>query len=107
MAEDLRFLNCGESALTVELSKEISEETADKLRFLAGRLAQKDFKGVLETVPTFCSITVYFDPFVVTAARLQKKILKAMTQYKPDAAGSRRIRSSSRFRRRAYSRRRR
>ncbi len=91
MNESVRFLSCGDSALTVELSKEINEEVADKLRFLAERLTQKDFKGVLETVPTFCSMTVYFDPFVLSVTELREKILKAMEQYKPDAAGSRRV----------------
>ena len=91
MNETVRFLPCGDSALTVELSTEINEEAAGKLRFLAGQLAEKGFKGVLETVPTFCSMTVYFDPFVITKAELQKKILKVMSRYKPDASGPRRV----------------
>lgn len=91
MADRVRFLLCGDSALTVELTKEINEETADKLRFLAQRLTEKDFNGVLEAVPAFCSITVYFDPFELSGTKLREKIIKALADYKPNTSGSRRI----------------
>ena len=91
MADTVRFLNCGDSAVTVELSGEINEETAEKLRFLAERLTGKEFKGVQEAVPTFCSITVYFDPFTLSAKQLRERILKTLEGYRPNTAGSRRV----------------
>ncbi|MBE6649750.1 MAG: 5-oxoprolinase subunit PxpB [Ruminococcaceae bacterium] len=77
--DDIKFLSCGDSAVTVEFSKEINEETNKKIRFLASNLSK--IKGVFESVPTFCSITVYFDPFVISKARLEKKILRCISSY--------------------------
>ena len=67
---DIRFLNCGDSAVTVEFSKEMNEETNRKIRHLAGKL--KKIRGVGESVPTFCSMTVYFDPFVISRKSLER-----------------------------------
>lgn len=88
---ELRFLPCGDSALTVEFSKDMSEEVNRKIRFLAEKLAGKGFEGVTETVPTFCSMTVYYDPFVISKASLEDRISCAVRSYKEDAAGKRRV----------------
>ena len=90
MAE-IRFLSCGDSAITVEFAKEMSEETNRKIRFLASEIERKGIKGVKETVPAFVSMTVYFDPFVISGKKLEKKILKIIKSYKESSAGTRRV----------------
>ncbi len=86
---DIRFLSCGDSALTVEFSKEMNEATNRKIRHLATRLV--NIRGVGECVPTFCSMTVYFDPFVISRNRLEKKIAKIVEAYKESAVQSKRV----------------
>jgi len=89
--EQIRFLPCGDSAVTVEFSKEINEETNRKIRFLATEIERKAIRGVHESVPTFCSITVYFDPLVISGKKLQKKILNIIHAYKEGSAQKRRV----------------
>lgn len=86
-----RFLSCGDSAVTIEFSKEISEETNRKIRFLAKKIESDGIKGVLESVPTFCSMTIYFDPFVISRKKLEKKILKVIDSYKESSGEKRRV----------------
>lgn len=87
----VRFLSCGDSAVTVEFSKEISEETNRKIRFLASKIGSDGIKGVSESVPTFCSMTIYFDPFVISRKKLEKKILKIIDSYKESSGEKRRV----------------
>jgi len=89
--EQIRFLPCGDSAVTVEFSREMNEETNRKIRFLAAEIESRGIKGVIESVPTFCSMTIYFDPFVITREKLDKKILNIVNSYREGSAGKRRV----------------
>lgn len=89
--EEIKFLPCGDSAVTVELSREISEETNRKIRFLDGEIQRMGIKGISETVPTFCGITIYFDPLKITRKKLEKKIFKIISLYKMDSEQKKRI----------------
>ena len=91
MKTNLRFLPCGDSAVTVEFSREMSESTNRQIRFVAAALENGSVRGITECVPTFCSLTVYYDPFVISGKKIQKKILSIMATYKEDSAGVRRI----------------
>ena len=70
----LRFLPCGDSAVTVEFSKEMSEQVNRQIRYVASALTEGGVKGISECVPTFCSLTVYYDPFQISAKKIQRKI---------------------------------
>lgn len=89
--EQIRFLSCGDSAVTVEFSKEMNEETNRKIRFLAAKIVSEGIRGITESVPTFCSMTIYFDPFVISRKKLEKKILKIISSYKEGSAEKRRV----------------
>ena len=75
--------------MTVELGSEMNEKTNRKIQFLATVLHK--IKGVSESVPTFCSITVYFDPFVISRGRLEKKVMKAISSYREESVGKKRV----------------
>ena len=85
----LRFLPCGDSAITVEFSQEMNESANRQIRYAAAALQQ--FRGVSECVPTFCSLTVYYDPFVTSANKIRRKLLSIMSRYRDDRAQTRRI----------------
>ena len=61
----LRILPLGDQALIIEVADRVSEAAADRVRQLADRLLLAALPGVREVVPTFCSITVHYDPVAV------------------------------------------
>ncbi len=61
----MRFLPAGDLAVSVELGDEISREANARVLALEYLIQQRSLPGVLETVPTFRSLLVYYDPFVV------------------------------------------
>ena len=90
-SNELRFLPCGDSAVTVQFAQEMSEQTNRRIRFVAGRLEQARIPGILECVPTFCSLTVYFDPLRISGRKLQKTVEKLAKAYREDEKALRRV----------------
>jgi KipI family sensor histidine kinase inhibitor len=65
-----RIAACGDSALVIELSDEIDEETNRRVVALADSLATDAIDGIIETVPTYRSLLVVYDPALVRGSPL-------------------------------------
>lgn len=89
--DEFRFLPCGDRALTVAFRQEMSEQTNRKIRFLAAKLKEINLKGVSESVPAFCSITVYFDPLIIRRVKLEKNIRRILGAYSEGKAEKKRV----------------
>jgi len=61
----VRFLPAGDLAVSVELGEEISVEINTRVRALEFLIDQKGVPGVVETVPTYRALLVYYDPSIV------------------------------------------
>ena len=89
--EEVRFLTCGDCAITVAFRQEIREDTNRKIRYLAEKLQKANIHGLLETVPTYCSLTVYYEPLVLPRKKLEKLILHQLSTYREGTAGKKRV----------------
>lgn len=58
----VRFLPAGDLAVVVEFDEEVSERLSARLRALEWLLRDDRLPGVVETVPSFRSLLVYYDP---------------------------------------------
>ena len=76
MAE-VRFLLTGDTSLTVELGNEISRAVNARIRAFGIALADSGIPGIIETVPTYRSVTVHYDPEQIRYEVLVEK-LKAL-----------------------------
>ena len=65
--EDVRFLTAGDTALVVEFGAEIDRGLSNRVLSLSERVRQAKIPGVTETVPTFRSLAVHYDPLVPAA----------------------------------------
>lgn len=65
-----RILACGDSALSVELSDTIEEVVSDRVIALAQSLTDIPVSGIEELVPTYRSLTVFYDPEAIRGASL-------------------------------------
>lgn len=61
----MRFLPTGDLALSVELGDDISVDVNTRVRALEFLIGQKALPGVVETVPSYRALLVYYDPGVV------------------------------------------
>ena len=60
----MRFVPAGDLALSVEFAEEISVEINTRVRALEYLIQQKGVPGVVETVPGYRTLLVYYDPSV-------------------------------------------
>jgi KipI family sensor histidine kinase inhibitor len=67
---ELRLLPAGEAALLVELGDAIDPDLNDAVHRLDAAINRAELEGVVETVPTYRSILVSFDPTRTTASAL-------------------------------------
>lgn len=58
----------GDNALTIEFGNEISPALNDKAVGLARYFEQNRFAGLIETVPAYCSLSIFYDVFTVRKA---------------------------------------
>ena len=72
--DEVRFLNAGDTAVTVEFGNEISEAINGRIRSFNIALQDSGIAGIVETVPTYRSLMVHYDPGVIRYASLEKKL---------------------------------
>jgi len=60
-----RFLPCGDLALSVELGDDINREVNARVLALEYLIERQRVTGVTETVPSYRSLLVYYDPLVI------------------------------------------
>ncbi len=58
---DVNIYPLGPGAVTVEFGRRISEELNEKVRRLDRRFERKPFPGLIEIVPAYASLTIFFD----------------------------------------------
>ncbi len=71
---DVKFLLTGDTSLTVEFGNEISEQINARIRAFGIALEESKIPGIIETVPTYRSITVHYDPGVIRYDQLVKQL---------------------------------
>jgi KipI family sensor histidine kinase inhibitor len=80
-----KFLPCGDSALSVELGDEISDEANSRVRALDQLIKETEIPGITETVPTFRSLLVLYDPLAIG----WEPLVEALRELIPRAASFR------------------
>jgi KipI family sensor histidine kinase inhibitor len=71
---DVRFLLTGDTALTVEFGNEISEAINAKIRAFNIALGGSGIPGIVETVPTYRSLMIHYDPGVISYDDLERQL---------------------------------
>ncbi|MCZ7624821.1 MAG: 5-oxoprolinase subunit PxpB [Candidatus Methylomirabilis sp.] len=70
----VRFLDGGESCLVAELGDTIDIALNRRVRALGLALEQARVKGVVEAVPTYRSLAIYYNPLVISREALRQWI---------------------------------
>jgi len=79
-----RFLPCGDLALSMELGDDINREVNARVLALEYLIQQRGLPGVTETVPSYRSLLVYYDPLVVGWDALTKSLHALWREARPE-----------------------
>lgn len=75
---DYRLLPAGDTALIVEFGSRVDRRLNGLVLALAHRLTEAKIAGVIECVPTFRSLSVYYDPLLLPFSALAARIGELM-----------------------------
>lgn len=74
--EDLKYQPLGDTALRIEFGKEISEGLNKKIRKFMVGLAKQPLAGMVEYVPTYTTLTIFYNPIQVTYEEIKQKLIE-------------------------------
>jgi inhibitor of KinA len=80
MASMPRIRLAGDRALVVEFGDAVDEPTNRRVRAIGRILDQRAVSGLIETVPTYRSLMIHYDPMRVTITELERLVADADTQ---------------------------
>lgn len=87
-----RLLPSGDSAITVEFSRNIDDAANQRVLALDRALAREQVLGVTEAVPTYRSLLVHYDPVQIDFGTLSERLATLAQLPVPAAANTRRWR---------------
>lgn len=85
--EDIKILISGDKAISVQMGSEISLEVNRKVLMLQAELEKNPIAGVTETLPTYASLMVHYNPEIVRVKELSEEIMKRTQTMQDIAAG--------------------
>ncbi|WP_407399456.1 5-oxoprolinase subunit PxpB [Anaerovibrio sp.] len=72
--EDIRILTVGDCAVSVEFGQEISLEINHKVMALKMVLEREPISGIVEMIPTYCSLLIQYDPMELRYGQLRDQL---------------------------------
>jgi KipI family sensor histidine kinase inhibitor len=73
-----RFLDAGEAALVVEFGDRVDAEINERVLALDRAVAGRALAGVRETVPTYRSLMIHYDPLRIERAMLAQAVMEML-----------------------------
>lgn len=70
MYEKTKYLNAGDRALVIEFGDSIEEQINAKIRSLTLAIEKEDIIGIIETIPTYRSLMVIYEPMIIELGEL-------------------------------------
>ena len=74
MENSVRFLLSGDSALVIEFGNEISVDINKKIRKMMDDIKKENIDGIVELVPTYCSLLINYDVLKIDYNTLVEKL---------------------------------
>jgi 5-oxoprolinase (ATP-hydrolysing) subunit B len=87
-----RLLPSGDAAITVEFSRHIDDAANQRVLALDRALTEAPIEGVTETVPTYRSLLVHYDPVRINFDSLGEQLMRLAQRPLPPAGKARRWR---------------
>ena len=78
--QEVRFLKAGEQGLVVEFGNVIDREINANVHRLAKTIISEMADDVLEVVPTYRSLMVYFNPLHISRKTLEEQFVQCLQQ---------------------------
>ena len=72
------FLNAGDKAIVVELGDSINPDVNRMVHSLNNKISSFNMNGIIDSVPSYKSILIMFDPLQISSSEIQSKIVNEL-----------------------------
>lgn len=79
------FYPLGDSAIVIQFRDQISEAIHQQVRAVAAYLDEFSFEGFIEYTPAFTSVTIYYQPWVISYPEIQDLLEEMLSQLMNDS----------------------
>ena len=80
MYEKVKYLTAGDRALVIEFGDTIEEQINSKIRSLTLAMEREGIIGIIETIPTYRSLMVIYEPMIIELEELIDKVKSIQTK---------------------------
>lgn len=91
MGDKARILPAGDRAVLIELGTEITPEINRRVHFLANKIKENRAAGIGETISSYCSLLIDYDPFSLSFAQVSSWVEGLLTHEAPIEGSSRTV----------------
>lgn len=88
---DIHIVAAGDTSLLVEFGQEISPEINRKISTTVQLMREQHMEGVVDVIPTFCSLLINYDPRVISYEQLKTRMQELVKLDIKSEAGKKRI----------------
>ncbi len=86
-----RYRPAGDRALSIELGDEISPEINRRVHSLSRAIEVSGIPGVVDLVPTYRALLVYYDPLTLSLTELKEQLARVEQTAEQDTPGTARV----------------
>lgn len=80
----IKFLTAGDCSFVIEFGNEISPEVNKKIRKTMEDLKKENIDGVIEMIPTYCSLLISYNPCKINSNDLKNRIKELLKNFSSD-----------------------
>lgn len=80
MNDEVKILTVGDCGVSVEFGQEINLDINHRVTALKMFLEEKNVPGIMEMIPTYCSLLIEYDPMVIQYDELVNKLKEYVNQ---------------------------
>jgi len=78
--EKIKFSTSGDSALIVSFGNKIKEDINRKVLALCKRIEKEKVKGIVELVPSYRDVCIFYNPLVTTIRQIKEEVNKYLKE---------------------------
>ncbi len=89
--QNVKIVAAGDSSILVEFGQEINPEINRKITSLVRLIHDQHIEGIMDMIPTYCSLLINYDPRIVSYDKMQARVRELLKMDLKGAAGKKRV----------------
>ncbi len=77
----MELVDCGDSGILVEFSKDFSKTAWQKAHYVANLINESNVKGILGAIPTYCSVYIHYNCIQINNKQIKDFVKRSIQEF--------------------------